>query len=298
MKKENLEYEVVIDFAKGAGDPSRVFRAMADVVEALQLLDKSLIGAIDSGLSAVVVLDDVSSGSIKAFLRSVISDVPDEALSKADWKLILGHFLLKAKYAFLKWCEEKKDVQITREDVEDIQRIIAEEAKNTNVKSLPAYAEVGADKLLSSMRAIRQSLNFLDVKDGVKYVSPYGEVKLSAGADFSEESIRSILTRVVKKVNHITIIKVKKPDYLGRSQWSFQYSGHKIDASIHDQEWLARFQQRLIDVRPGDSLKVDLMHEIFYGYFDEIVHEQYAVDYVIDVVRPESWNQSDAFNDE
>lgn len=297
MESEASVYELVVDFDQGRGDPSRIFKAMGGIVDALQSLDKHLIAMIDEGLGASLVLDSVEAGSVRATLRNVISDIPDEALAKSDWRLIVGHFLLKAKYLILRWCEDR-DTLVSRSNVEELTQIIANEATNTGVKVLPAYGPLQPDALLSDVQAIQQSLAVLDENDRATYVSSYGRVHMNPRLVLSAELVREILTRHVVKTHQITLMRVKKPDYLGRSQWSFQYSGHRIDASILDKEWLGRFQARLVDVRPGDSLKVDLTHEIFYGYLDEIIHQQYTVNHVIDVVRPELWTQSDAFDDD
>lgn len=297
MQTETPEYELLIDFAKGRGDPARVFQAMGAVLDAFKDLDRHLVGMIDLGIDASVVLDDVSAGSIRVALRTVIAGIPDEVLAKADWKLVLGHFLLKAKYLILKWCDAR-DAVVSREDVEMLEEQLASEAAKTQLKMLPAYAPVQLDGLLRDVQAIQQSLSVLDEGETVSYVSYLGRVRLNPRLIMPVELVRDLLTRNVVKTNQITLVRVKKPDYLGRSQWSFQYSGHKIEASILDKEWLGRFQGRLIDVRPGDSLKVDLAHEIFYGYLGEVVHQQYAVDHVIDVVRPEAWDQVDAFEDD
>ena len=42
-KKGAADFAVEIDFEKGAGSPSRVFRAMSDLIDALQSVDETLI---------------------------------------------------------------------------------------------------------------------------------------------------------------------------------------------------------------------------------------------------------------
>jgi hypothetical protein len=68
--------------------------------------------------------------------------------------------------------------------------------------------------------------------------------------------------------------------------WAFQYEGRAIEAKILHEEWLVRFQTRSLDVKPGDSLKVQLREEISYGYAGEIVHRHYEVERILEVIRP------------
>jgi hypothetical protein len=50
-----------IKFAKGAENPSRVFRAMSNLIEVCQRLDSSLVQTIDVKIQPLLVLEDVES---------------------------------------------------------------------------------------------------------------------------------------------------------------------------------------------------------------------------------------------
>jgi hypothetical protein len=243
-----------------------------------------------------LVLEDVQAGSIKATLKNLISEVPDEALKNADWKKIVGHFLVKAKYLILRWCEERDAID-SRQDVKGLQEQLLAAAEETDIKLFPAYSSMQPTELLADIKLIQESLAPLQEGDKVTFTGCGESVVLNENLILSEELVRDLLTREVVDSNSIQVIQVKKPDYLGRSQWSFRYDGHKIEASIQDKEWLGKFQTRLVDVRPGDSLKVDLHEQLYMGYDGEIVHRYYLIDYVIEVIKPPLWRQSDIFED-
>jgi hypothetical protein len=296
MDASRDEFEITIEFDRGRGDPARVFRAMTGLIESFQSLDEHLLAAIDAGLEADVVLDNVEAGSIKAILRAIVSDVPDEALKNADWKRLLGHYLLKSKYLILSWCADSSEV-VSKASVDALEAELATEAANTDIKLLPAYGRIPTDRLLGDVQNVQAALLHLDEADKAFYESSIGRVRLDASLELSPELVREILTKEVVRSHAITTVLVKKPDYLGRSQWAFQFQGHKVEASIRDKEWLGRFQARHLDVRPGDSLKVDLAQETFYGHAGDVIHQQYAIDQVIDVIKPSIWGQADAFDD-
>ena len=117
-------FEVTIDFERGSGDPTRVFRTMSDLIKAFEFLDEHLLSSFDVALNTSLVLDEVETGSLKARFRDLIAGVPDEALKDGEWKKVLGHFLLRAKYAILHWLNDQDDT-VTRENVRDLEEEIA-----------------------------------------------------------------------------------------------------------------------------------------------------------------------------
>src|SRR5579883_1194449 len=61
--------------------------------------------------------------------------------------------------------------------------------------------------------------------------------------------------------------------------------GRQISANISDSEWLAAFQSRKIDVRPGDALRCLVNIEHHYGYDNELITETYIVTKVVEVLE-------------
>ena len=287
--KESV-FEVTIDFERGSGDPTRVFRTMSELIKAFESLDENLLSSFDVALNTSLVLDEVETGSLKARFRDLIAGIPDEALKDGEWKKILGHFLLRSKYAILKWLNEQDD-SVNRENVRDLEDEIAKIAEDTNIKQLPAYGAPRADVLLSDARSIQESLVHLEKNDSAVYEYDGQKISFNRDLEISSEIVRDVLTKEVVKQSSKQVIKVKKPDYLGKSMWSFQYAGHSIDAKVSHTDWLYQFQKRTIDVRPGDALQVLLYEETSYGYDQEVVHCHYEVEKVYEVIRPPSQGQ-------
>jgi hypothetical protein len=80
------------------------------------------------------------------------------------------------------------------------------------------------------------------------------------------------------------ILPVKKPDYLGNSQWELRHGKRNILARIEDGQWLRRFQGRQEDVRPGDALRCRVQIEYNYGFDNELVSERFTVLEVMEVL--------------
>lgn len=83
------------------------------------------------------------------------------------------------------------------------------------------------------------------------------------------------------------IVTIKKPDYIGRSQWEFKHDGHIIQAPILDLEWLEQFQSRSINIRPGDALIVSLKVICQYGIGSEVLKKLYKITQIHSVQYPQ-----------
>src|ERR1700678_2263261 len=108
------DFGIEVTFASGTPDPARVFRSMTSLIDSFQYFDKDLIQVIDVQIDPILLLEDIEAGSLRTWLRSLISTVDDSALKEGDWKKVVGAYLLKAKYILVKRLEGKTEIT-TRE---------------------------------------------------------------------------------------------------------------------------------------------------------------------------------------
>ncbi len=276
--------EIRIEFERGTGDPSRVFRAMAGLIESTQLLDSHLALSIGANVRTSLVLQDVEAASLKAKLKTVIEELPDEAVKAGDVKKVIGHFLYKAKHKILDWCSERDKIN-DREEVKKLEADIHALAEQSDIKLLPAYAPVETATLLSDINAVNNALDCLEGHDAATFKTPLGASNYNPGLTVSDEVVQELITRETIEGEGERILKVKKPDYLGNSKWGFKYGAHMIEAKILDLNWLGKFQNNHEPVHPGDSLRVVLREAVAYGYDNEIVHTEYEITEVREVIR-------------
>jgi hypothetical protein len=107
-----------------------------------------------------------------------------------------------------------------------------------------------------------------------QHATPIG---INASFKVVPETIEALLTRETLSSKSEMILMVKKPDYLGQSQWDFRHGTRPVIAKILDTAWLRQFQTRKVDVRPGDSLRADVEVVVKYGYDNEVVSIQYNI---------------------
>jgi hypothetical protein len=277
------DIEIRVEFERGAGDPTRVFRTMTGLIESAQNLDAHLALGIGASVRTSLVLQDVEAASLKAILRTVVSSLPDEAVKAGEVKKVIGHYLIAAKHKILDWCGQRDEIG-SREEVKQLQDEVHALAEASDVKVNPAYAPIELTTLLSDITAIREALSHLAANDAASFTSAEGQSIYNRRLHVSEAMVQELVTRETIPTESERIVKVKKPDYLGTSKWEFKYAGHAIEAKILDVLWLQRFQSNLEPLNPGDSLRVILREEVAYGYDSEIVNIDYTVLKVLDIL--------------
>lgn len=267
-----------IDFRRDAGPASRVFAATHQFIKACEALDSELVQLIDSSIQTVLVLEDIESGSIKTWLRSVLTSADDDALEKLDWKPLVGAYLVRAKYAVIRWVDKDQSLDELRGE---IQRIAAE----TDVRRLPAYAPPSVPALIKAAKDFQAVKDRLVDGDRAKLLTGDGELEMNLSVRMSLDNILALaIANSIKQAPAEMILPVSKPDYLGDSDWELRRGDRTIAAKIQDVSWLARFQKREIDVRPGDALRCRVEVRAFYGFDNELIGENFSVLEVLDVL--------------
>lgn len=281
---------IEIDFERHSEDPGRVFRAMSDLIEALYQFDVDLVRSINIRVDPKLLLQEVETGSIRTWLRTVLLQTNDEALITLDWKPLVGQYLVKAKYKALEWLDDKKTIT-DRSQVKGLQRDLLKLAEDTSVAALPTFEPIPEGKLLDDLRRVGNGLAQLHAGDGVVYISPEGKLTVNREFRVTSDQIEELLTKEIISGESELLLMVKKPDYLGESKWEFRYQERAIEAKILDEEWLRQFQSRGIDVRPGDCLRARVRADVRRGFDGAEVSKSYFVLEVIEVVPAERQSQ-------
>ena len=279
-------FAITVDFVKGHGDPSRPFRTMVELVEALARFDRDLVKSVDVTIEPILLLENVEAGSIKSWFVSILRSTDDSALKSGDWKRIVGDYTVKCKYTLLRKLEGAKSVTEPRL-LEDIQAELLLEAEKTDVRGLPGYSPISRTRLAAHIADVTASLGYLDTGDSATYEgrrdSPVTFNRLLRIND--AEMAELLATRTVTNHDQL-ILKVKKPDYLGSSMWEFHYDGRTIEARIQDSEWLETFHNDGAGLRPGGALRADVRVEVAYDDQNESLPAKYTVLKVLEVLPP------------
>lgn len=283
-------FEVKVSFQPGTEKPARIFRAMSEMIDSFQALDKVLVKSFVVKIEPTFVLDDIEVGSIKARIRTILEAIDDDALKELDWKKAVGSFLVKAKYRILKHLEDKEEFRDIKH-VHEVEEEIAKLAAETEIQKYPLYFPVPTKNLLENIAKIYDATKHLSNNDVATYITYSGEVEIRKEFAITQETIDDILTRETLTSKGEMILLVKKPDYLRNSMWDVQHNGKTIQVKITDFHWLFRFQSRVVDLRPGDSIKAIVRTDVRYGFDNSVVAEHHTVLEVLEVIPMNPWSQ-------
>lgn len=272
-----------VSFEPGTPDPTRVFRAMSQLITALGHLDAALAASVGAQIKPTVLLEDVDKGSLRAWLRDALEGLDDGDVRDLNWRRMVGGFLVKGKRAVVRALSDRQTIS-DRNDMRQLQADVMRVADETGVSTLPTYSAITPDRLLKAASEVSQAVNQLDSRDTASFVSDEGEVPINPAFRISTEAVENLLTRETIPSEGEMILKVKKPDYLGYSMWEFRHDLHPVAAKISDLEWLRQFQARAFDVRPGDSLRAIVRTEVRYGYQSEVVAVHHDILRVIEII--------------
>lgn len=287
MKKPEADFCIYIDFDKNTPEPSRIFKAMTELIDSFQEIDKTLVSLIDNKIDTVLLLEDIQAGSLKTWLKNVLTALDDEGIKNLNWKPLIGKYLVKAKYILLDMMNKRTTIT-DRKEIIQAQNDLLRLAEDTGVKRIPAYAPITPQKIIESLGKINGAIKNLSNKDKATYITNDDqEVRFNIEFNFVPEALEDLITKEVLEATIPMILKVKKPDYLGESKWEFKYENRIISAKIHDEEWLSKFQNREIDVRPGDSIRASVKQIAKYGYDFSVISISYEILKVVEIIRVE-----------
>lgn len=272
-----------IEFQPGSASPQRIFQAADLMIQAMQDLDKALCQSVDSKIEPMMLLEDIEAGSIKIWLANAILRVDDEALKKLDWRPLVGKYLVRAKYAFIKWSNKEGDGQTLLELAKEI-RLIANEV---DIKYIQDTVPPSIQELSEVAKKVDIAKQVLLPSDKISYISNGSpDISFNLSAKWSEQQLSDLSVKETTKSENMSLtLIVKRPDYLGKSKWDFRFGKRSISAKIEDQKWLDNFQNRKVDIRPGDAIRCLVTIEYKYGYDNELLYEDYTITSVVGVVE-------------
>jgi hypothetical protein len=288
------EFGIAIDYKKNSESPSRVFQAMSDLIDAFQRIDKRLVEIIDPKIEPVLVLEDVHSGSIQAWLRTNVKYSQDAAFYPVNWKPMIGEYLIKGKKCLIDFMEKRSTV-INIFELKPLEDQIMQLAEVKQLNLLPKRSPLKQRKLLESLKDISSSLSSLIEGDSVKYISlDHGESVMNIKFRLSAENIEDLITKETAVKQGEKILKIKKADYLGESMWDFKHGQLTIQASISDKGWLSDFRSGKIKILPGDSLRAIVGEYYRFDQNNNLIGLSYRIEKIFEIMpaaaQPEIFN--------
>jgi hypothetical protein len=292
MPPEDADFSFTIDFEKGAGDPRRVFDSARSLIEGFELADEALANVVAASIQPVLILEDIEAGSLKVWLKAVLNRVPDEAIRDFEWKKAVGHYLLKAKYVILKFCDDENAGQ---KGLQEITNELQNLARETDARHLPDYAPVHQGRLVAAMDQIQDAKRSLGPND-----------KLIIDIDDKSYSVDLAQTWEPSEVIHVAntkethsegevILTIRRPDLLGSTMWQFRHGRSSVSAPINDEKWLRDFHDHKIPIYSGDALRSRVRFTYIYDDKGTLIESKIEIIEVLEVIRGGGGDQIQMF---
>lgn len=245
-----------------------------------------LAKSFDTTIEPQLFLEDVETGSIKAWIAEVLHSTDDDALKSGDWKKVLGTYLVKAKYLVLNRLEGAPT--ITQPHLlETIQNELMDETVQSGLGLLVGYTPLSRSQLAAHIADITTSLEPLRPGDTATFESVEGNpIAFNPQLRVDADEIQELLSARIVNNETEMILKVKKPDFLGASMWEFHFEGRTIQASILDAGWLDLFRRDGLGVRPGVALRALVKVQAAYDAENEALPAKYTILKVYEVIPP------------
>lgn len=253
--KSISSFSIRIKFERNSRDPERIFASMAGLIKSMQVLDAALGHCVSARLTPEYILEDIETQSLRANLRTFFESFDDDHLLDLDWKRIVGSFIVKGKHKILKRLEERPLI-IQVEQVEEIARDIEQLAAESGALQLPGYKALSHHEVLTAISQIAVSREVLSDSDSVEYLCGEDSIDVKKMNVISMDEYDAQSLDTIYEGEHEETLKIRKPDFIGNTSWGFMRKGKNVAIKVVDGEWLHKFRDGDVTLRPGDMMRV------------------------------------------
>ena len=277
------EFSFVIRFARGQGDPRRVFDSASLLIEGFEELDDTIAQSVDAKLRTTTVLDDLETGSLRVILRTLLENIDDQGLKEGEWKKAIGPALVKGKHLAIEALNKKE--QDAPKAIEDLRNKLDQIVQDTDVKHLPAYAPIHEGKLVSSLDKIQSAKRTLGPKDELIIEADGKTYEVDLSQTWEPADIVTVTGTTEKTSEGTVILTICKPDLLGDARWQFSHGAATVYASIKDERWLKRFHDGKIALHSGDALRCKVKFTYIFDDTGKMIEQKTDIIKVLGLIR-------------
>ena len=261
---------------QNTGSPRRVFDSASLLIAGFEQLDDNVTPSVDSKIESVLLLEDIEAGSITIWLKNILKAIPDEGLKDLEWKKAVGTYLLKAKYVALRWLDSGSEEQPPA--LANLTRELQALAVQTDVRYLPDYPPPSEGRLVSALGTIQDGKRQLIPGDRLVIETEDKVYEVYISRDWSPSTAADEGVETETSSYGEMILTIRKPDTIGNTQWQFKHGKQNISAPIYDNEWLRKYHERKLDIRPGDALRCRIK-------FVNLESQRMEIDKILEVIR-------------
>jgi hypothetical protein len=263
------------------------FEQLTSFYEILNDFDKALLRNIDRNLIAEYGLEGLEYSSVRTKLKQILRSIPDEMIKDLSLRKAIGYMLVKAKYKLLKKLGDDREIS-TKEQLQKVTDDINNDIKQIGVEYRIIVTQINNYTILNSIDGIAKEGNGLKDREAFEFKSRFGSATLHKGIYLNKPKILAELGQRSITNETTEILKVKKIDLLSNEpKWEFLQGKRRLSAKMLDTNWLEDFHNRLVTIKPEDSLMVTLKTTHTYSPNFEDQETNYDILKIIAVVSPD-----------
>jgi hypothetical protein len=292
---DDREFSFTIDFARGEGDPRRVFDAASLLIQGFEELDIAVTRSIHAELAPTVVLEDIRRGSLKVILREILNEIDDDALRAGEYKKAIGPLLVKAKKMALEVLDEEKPN--APKAIEDLRNNLNQLVQESEVKHIPAYSPIRDGQFVSSLDKLQCAKRALGPDDKITVQIDDSIYEVDLTKTWEPSDVLPIPGTTERISEGTMILTIRRPDLLGGARWQFSHGGTAMYAGIEDERWLQRFHDGKIPLRSGDALRCRVRFTYVFNEDSRVIEQKTDIMKVLRLMRGPG-HQTSFFDDD
>ncbi len=241
------------------------FYVMSHFLEAQEKSSNLILSILDTNSVAYQQLDFIQKGSLIVKIYDILKSLNDDEIRNKGLIYIGREVIIAAKNALIEYIEKKEEIN-NKADIENIKDAIIENAKPKIPSDQTLFLESAGNGIIASYVDISlEPYKKLSQTQELFYTNPDGKTtKINKSCSFNSSSVEEDLSFVEIIKNIQIIVLVKKPDYIGESQWDFQMvsggNSYPLQGKILNEDWLKSFQNNSLSYMdmplPKDALRV------------------------------------------
>ena len=196
---------------------------------------------------------------------------------------------MKAKYAAISWLDTEDDEP---KQIGDLTEQIAKLAHETDARHLPDYPAPNPSRLAQPLDRFQETK--------MKFVEGEG-LTVTLGSDEYEVHVDRtwVPSDTISEAdgdNEIVseqdqYLTIGKPDFFGKTMWTFKHGTKNVSYKIADEGWLEEFHTGVFPIKPGDALRVRIFTRNLYDSKGNLIENEEFIAKVYSVIESNGYDE-------
>lgn len=241
-------FEIILNFKKNTGSPDRTFLVMADYLNSFDNLIHIIGKGIDPEGEVSCELSSIKIGSLKSIVTCI-----------GDYCSVLSRVPSMVARQMVDFDEIREEKQI-----EDFVNNIEDDISTNMEPRFPNQTNINRLEFSEGLKKLTEASQRLVPGETIDVRNENNIVNLNTKTKFSRDP-KDIFKEYSEKKREVETLLIRTPVFVGNSMWGFKSIQRKkaFSAPINDKEWLEKYQNRQIQLEPGDAISATVEYVMY-----------------------------------